>query len=89
MCDACNEQFYVDTFGSDPAPRSTTMTRRRIAIDTGAYTRTHGHAPYSDLKGMWAVTLDGHEHLMVRYGSYTDVIAWAKTQAQTTVKVWP
>jgi hypothetical protein len=65
------------------------MTRRRIAIDTGAYTRTHRHAPTSDTKGMWAVTLDGSEQLLVRYGYYKDVIAWAKTQAQTAVKVWP
>jgi hypothetical protein len=83
-CDACNEQLYVDTFAGD-----TTMAHRRIMIDTGAYTRTHQHAPYSNTKGMWAVTLDGNEKLMVRYGYYKDVITWAKAVATATVKVWP
>lgn len=65
--------------------------RRLLTIDTGAYRRTHGMSPQAaqPRKGLWAFCIDDAATVVVKYGTYTEALAWAKHQAQATVTVLP
>lgn len=65
-----------------------------ITVETGKYTRTHGHTPrqteaQAQHRGMWAFEIDGQDGVTVKFGWYQDALDWAKAQAQRSVEVLP
>jgi len=68
------------------------MTRTLITIHTDAYRRIHGRRPRqtpAHERTMWAFCFDDDEAVVVKYGTYTEALSWARGQARQTITVLP